>query len=87
MLSERQIGYVTRATSLLSAAAQPAFRQQVATLLGYAEHPLHESTLLDLMRPLLAEHGVSIGEVLPPPKREYAHLERINRHAITSPVF
>ena len=56
MLSERQIGYVTKAAALVPAAAQPAFRQQVATMLGYGQHPLHDRTVLDVLRIVLAQH-------------------------------
>lgn len=84
MLSERQIGYVTKAAALVPAAAQPAFRQQVATMLGYAQHPLHDRTVLDVLRIVLAQHGHSISAVLSKPPREYARLERKHRHAATT---
>jgi hypothetical protein len=86
MLTERQIGYVTKAVALVPTAAQPAFRQQVAVLLGYAQHPMHDRTVLDVLRPLLAEHGLSVGELLSKPPREYARYERKHHHA-ASPVF
>jgi hypothetical protein len=79
MLTDQQTSYVTKAASLLPAAAQPRFRQVVANLLAY-EHPLQDRAVLDALRPLLAQHALSISEVLPPPRREYAHLERKKRH-------
>ena len=82
MLSDRQVGYVTKARPLLPTAAQAQFRQQVATMLGYAQHPTDDRTLLDLLRPLLAQHGLSIGEVLPPPRREYARIEKGPQHVL-----
>jgi hypothetical protein len=86
MLTEQQIGYVQRAASLLPVSAQPAFRQQVATLLGYAQHPLDDRDVLDTLRPLLAQHGLSIGEVLPPPRREFARLQGKKRHDASTPI-
>jgi hypothetical protein len=86
MLMDRQADYVTKAANLLPVSAQPAFRQQVATLLGYAQHPMDDRDVLDLLRPLLAQHGVSISAVLPTPKREFARIERKTRHDAATPT-
>jgi hypothetical protein len=80
-MTPRQLDYVHRAANLLPTAAQAQFRQQVATMLGYAQHPLDDRDVLDLLRPLLAQHGLSISAVLPTPKREWARIERKKHHA------
>jgi hypothetical protein len=85
-MTPRQLSYVNRATALLPAAARAQFRQQVATLLGYAEHPIDDRDVLDILRPLLAQHGRSIGEVLPPWGCNFANRQKGDHHA-SHPVF
>jgi hypothetical protein len=80
-LTPRQAGYLTRASDLLPASAQPQLTQAVDDLLAHAVHGLDDRDVLDLLRPLLAEHGLSVGELLSKPPLEYARYERKRRHA------
>jgi hypothetical protein len=77
MLSPRQVDFVTRAANLLPASTQPQFMRSVSNMLGYAEHPPNDRDVLDVLRLVLAQRGISVGAVLPrTTRREYAHLER-----------
>ena len=87
MLTERQVAYVQRAADLLPVSAQPQFQQSVANMLGYAQHPLSDRDVLDVLRLVLAQRGISIGVLLPKPKREYARLQKEKSHAATPQLF
>jgi hypothetical protein len=52
-------------------------------MLGYAQHPLSDRDVLDVLRLVLAQRGVSVGAVLPKPRREYARPQKENSHAST----
>jgi hypothetical protein len=56
-------------------------------MLGYAEYPLNDRDVLDCLRLVLAQRGISIGNVLPEPKREYARLQKEKSHASRPQVF
>jgi hypothetical protein len=88
-MTPRQLSYVNRATALLPPAARPAFHQAVATMLGYAQHPLDDRDLLDLLRIELAQYGHSISAVYSNPAREYARYEGRRKHhaATTGSIF
>jgi hypothetical protein len=86
-MTPRQLSYVNRATALLPAAARAQFMQSVTNVLGYAEYPLNDRDVLDVLRLVLAQRGISIGNVLPEPLREYARLqEGKTRHDSTPEV-
>jgi hypothetical protein len=85
-LTPRQSTFVQRAAGLLPAAAQPQFLRSVSNMLGYAEYPLNDRDVLDVLRLVLAERGVSVGELLPPWAHNYANKQKGDHHA-TRPVF
>jgi hypothetical protein len=86
MLNDRQADYVHRAANLLPAAEQPQFLRSVGNMLGYAGYPLNDRDVLDVLRLVLAQRGISIGNVLPEPKREYARLQKEKPHAASRAV-
>jgi hypothetical protein len=85
-MTPRQADYLNRAAALLPASAQPQFRQSVANMLSYAVHPPDDRTVLDVLRLVLAERGVSVGALLPPWARNYANKQKGDHHA-TRPIF
>lgn len=85
MLTDRQIDFVTRAAGLLPASAQAQFMRSVSNILGYAEYPLSDRTVLDCLRLVLAERGVSVGELMPPWARNYANKQKGDHHDTSTP--
>jgi hypothetical protein len=81
-MTPRQLSFVNKAIALVPAAARAQFQRSVGDLLAAALHPLDDRGVLDTLRPLLARHGVSVGALLPPPRREYARIEKGPQHAL-----
>jgi hypothetical protein len=86
MLNDRQAAYLQKAVSLLPAAEQPLFTRSVNNMLGYAAHPPDDRTVLDILRLVLAERGVSVGRLFGDWARNYANKQTGDHHA-TRAVF